>query len=498
MSTPVSDQNNQNSFWLIVFGFWLAGAWIHWIGGFYFPQPYCDEGYFFYQARSFAESNSFFAPELHSKRTLYWMPFGYPFICGLVFKWLGTDLMWMRHVSFVFISSAFFSLAFLIRSRTFPKVNAALLGMFFISNAWLFNGNVARMESIVLALFCSGLFFGDRGKWGWAWFSIFCINLFHPIGLTLGLCFALFWWLRAEKKEYISIVLVGLAFVPLWLIANWGFQFPIEVWAKDWEFQLAGRTPEGFRILIFRWSTGFIFLVIALAGYYVWKNKLNSYWPWLSLVPMLYMVRIFGQGATYGLYTSLGIFILSVLILEAAFSRIENTSAPKYMYGVVVSMMGIGLVGSNSIQMPFVSRKSFQWSDVTQHPLYFQNEELTTIRNALDSICSQRKWKTLYIYSETVGARLYHKDQKYTQIIHNFEDTVPDGVLFFSQPDDSFEADRPVFMTHFGLEKSDPIPMKLGVYTNHWRLYSNHLKQLNPNRFHALTRCEDAGVTCPQ
>lgn len=491
-------QSGQNWFWFIVVGFWLAGGLIHWFGGFYFPQPYCDEGYFFYQARSFAESNTFFAPELHSKRTLYWMPFGYPFICGLLFKWLGTDLLWMRHTSFLFISSAFFSLVSIIRHRTFPKVNAALLGLFFISNAWLFNGNVSRMESAVLALFCFALLLGEKEKWLFAWFSIFCINLFHPIGLTLGLCFALFWFLKAEKIKFRDVFLAGVVFAPLWVVANWGFSFPFAIWAKDWQFQLAGRTPDGFRILIFRWSTGFIFMVIASAGYFVWENKLHRYWPWLSLAPTLYLVRIFGQGATYGLYTSLGIFFLSVLILEASFSRIKQSAAPKFMYGVVAIILGLGLIGSNSLQIPFINQKSIKCSDVEQHRLYLQNDELTGIRGALDSICTQRKWKTLYIYSETIGARLYHRGQKYIQIIHNFEDTTPDGVLFFSQPGDSFEMDRPGFLAHFGLQKDDSIPLKLGFYGPNWQLYPNKNHRLNPNRFHALTRCADAGIICPE
>lgn len=484
-------------FWAIILLFWAAGLYFHEAGGFYYPQPYCDEVYFFYPARSFAESNSFFAAELHSKRTLLWMPFGYVFVCGLVFKWLGSNLLYMREVSFFSISVAYFALAYGLKIWRFRIVLALVLGLFFLSNPWVGDGSTGRMESTVLAFLCLGFTLGSFQKWRLAWFALFCTALFHPIGYSFLLCFGIFWWLKAERKQIFDVFIPGVLVLPLWFVANFGLEFPLDIWLKDWEFQVAGKTEKGFRLLFFRWRTLAIFLVVAGLVFYIFRRKKFNYLPWVVMFPLLYLARIFGQGGNYGIYTSLGFFFFSVVMIEILFSEMADRQKNGLLSYFALILFILGLIGSSVIQVPFYSKDSISVKPIREAPEYLSEPELAEVRTKLDSICLSKGWKTLYIYPESVGARLYHKNQAYTQIIHNFEDTAPDGVLYFTKKGDSFAEEREVIWRQFQTHDHNRIRMNLGHFSPNWNLYPNVYKKLNPNRFDALDRCAKAGIVCP-
>jgi len=475
----------------------MLGLFIHIKGAFYYPSPFCDEMYFFLSSRSFAEHNSFFAEELHSKRTLFWMPFGYPFLNGLIFKILGTNILFMRHLSFVSITLAYFSLAYWSWFRYFRFGVVLLLGFFFISNPWMLAAGLARMESIVMACLTIGLVLGSFQKWMPAWFFVFSTVFFHPIGFSFLLCFFIFWQILSDEKRLSHFLLPGFFALPIWVISNLGIHFDFYLWQRDWAFQLAGKSNAVFLDLLFRWRSLIIIISSLLISLFLYKRGKIYLLAWSILCPLFYFFRIYGQGLTYGIYTSLGIFFLSFVVVELLFSVLKKNNRPRYFYAAVLFfILGILLV-SKVLQIPIFSDKAFSLKDYRTAPTYLTENELTTVRVKLDSICLSRNWKKIYISPEIIGAKLYFQGQRYIQIVHNFENTVPDGILCFTQSGDAFESDLAPTMSYFNVTQKQIISIQAGDFSKNWFLFPNQYKKLNPNRLDALKRCADAGIVCP-
>jgi hypothetical protein len=476
-------------------GCWFAALLLHLGAGLYFPQPFGDESYFFYAAKSWAENSSFFAPELHSGRTLYWMPFGYPFLAGLVLKWISPEFIGLRHLSFAGVSVAFFALCgFLIREKD-AGWKIALTGLFLLSKPWLVCGNLARMESWVLAFVGLAICFSRNQYYRISWFCIFLGGIFHPIGLA----FAPFWLLFNGRDHhpsgYRDWLLPGLVAIPVLTVFYLGFPPDVSHILGDWQFQMAGKPASECLILLFRArSLGFFLLAGFLAFQFIrLNNRPNLLLTGLAV--WLFLIRIYGRGDTYGIYTSLAMLLISVCLWDYLVLLASRPVGLRMKKPMLFSCLILLLLGSQTLHLPLAGPfPSVSRSDIVQNKTYLQPEEIQSIRHKADSVCRAKQWKTLAIYPETIGCILYQKGLYFRQIIHNFEDSRPDGILFFSAEGDSFGADRRQIYEGYHIRPETQI--NLG--NSNWSMFPNTGKCLVRNRIDALHRCRRAGMTCPK
>ncbi len=491
---PETKKTDFKPLWLSVW-FWILSLALHLASGLYFPQPFGDESYFFYAAKAWAENQSFFAPELHSSRPLYWMPVGYPMLAGLVLKLFSPGFEGMRHLSFVAVSIAFFSLSATFSDQKDGKWKVAILGFFLLSKPWIVCGNLARMESFVLAFLCLAIYFSWKENWRYSWICILLSGAFHPIGLAF-LLFWLIYYFQFSRPFFRTDLFLPFFFLsPVLALLYLGFPADLDHLVQDWGFQMAGKSWEEFWLLLFRPQSFGFFALAAFLGI-VFRRKGNR--PgllWISLAVFLFCIRIFGRGDTYGIYTSLGICLLAICLWDFLVEKATFFAFFQIRKSLAFSGVLLLLLVSKSIQIPLVGQNAVpSFTDIQSNFSYLKFEEVSAIRQKVDSVCEAKNWRTLAIYPEAVGCILYRKGQTSTHIIHNFEDTKPDGILFFSKKGDSFEKDRSFIYTTYQINPDS----NLFVKNENWAFFPNTKNMVVRNRLDALERCRKAGIDCPE
>jgi hypothetical protein len=312
---------------------------------------------------------------------------------------------------------------------------------------------------------------------------------FHPIGLAFIPFRALFPVLLSGSWQLRDFLIAALLFLPAGIFFYLGFPPESRFLVQDWQFQMAGKTPEGLEILLLRPRTLGFFL---LAGFLAFQfrrqqNRQNLFLT--SLAVWLFLIRIYGRGETYGIYTSLAMLLLSVCLWDYLSSL---SSRPKKW--LLFSGLMVFLFGTRTLHLPLWGPDpSVSFEEIMKNRQYLKEEELKAIREKADSVCRANHWKTLAIYPETVGCLLYRKGLNFRQIIHNFEDTRPDGILFFSAEGDSFGADRNQIYEAYMVNPETQIALDIA----NWSMFPNIQKCKVRNRADALKRCREAGIACP-
>lgn len=157
----------------------------HIAAGFAMPAPWPDESSFLWQAIAFQRHNTLYAPELNPLRDVLWMPPGYMFVIGTLFKIFGVSFALARAVSLVCIIGSFILLAAILKKHPFPFISTALLGVAFLSSPMTAIGNTARMDSFLLFIASAGMYFFYRKRDYLALALISFTPLIHPNGLFL-------------------------------------------------------------------------------------------------------------------------------------------------------------------------------------------------------------------------------------------------------------------------------------------------------------------------
>jgi hypothetical protein len=160
--------------------------WLHARQGLARPIPWPDEASLLWQAIAVQRGTTLFAPQLRDYAHVLWMPPGYMWVTGLVFKVVGFSLETARWLSALFLAGGGAALAAVLWRSRHPFAGLLLLAVFLWSPVAVLVGNVARMEALVFALACSVLLLLQRGRlWGGLALAAL-VPLVHPVGLFVA------------------------------------------------------------------------------------------------------------------------------------------------------------------------------------------------------------------------------------------------------------------------------------------------------------------------
>lgn len=177
--------------------------WVHARAGLSFPVPLPDEASFLWQSLAVAERGSLFAPELNPERPILWMPPGYAILTGAVFRATGFSLPWARSLSALCATIAFLALVLGLRSLRAPLAGLLLLCGVFLARDFVFAGNQARMEALLVALLALAGWLLLLGRWAPALALLGLAPLVHPNALPVAVAaVALAVWGRGRPGEW--------------------------------------------------------------------------------------------------------------------------------------------------------------------------------------------------------------------------------------------------------------------------------------------------------
>ncbi len=161
--------------------FFVLSGYLHIKSGFTYPVPWPDEAAFIYPSLAFAEHGTFFAPELAS-RTLYWMPPGYMFMLGIVFKFLPFSLSNARWISFIFLMATFVLFLKIFSNTKFAHLKFPIVTIFFLDASMITCANISRMESFLLFTVASTFYLFQKKLYGPAVIISLLSVAIHPNG----------------------------------------------------------------------------------------------------------------------------------------------------------------------------------------------------------------------------------------------------------------------------------------------------------------------------
>lgn len=163
----------------------LAVSWVaHVKAGWTLPVPWPDESAFLWQSISFMEHGSLFTPVLNPNQHIMWMPPGYMVLTGLLFKLVPFSLANARWLSWLFSVTAYLGILTLFKEtrRTIAPVITVIVSVFFLGSFFVVMGNVARMESLLLAMVVWSFVLLAREKVWYALSILLAAGLVHPNG----------------------------------------------------------------------------------------------------------------------------------------------------------------------------------------------------------------------------------------------------------------------------------------------------------------------------
>ena len=220
------------------------------------PPPWPDEAVFGWQVIAFAERTSLFAPEINPDRALFWMPPGYFVLLGMVFKLVPFSLVGARFISWLLLTVGLVALVDIHADSRAPRTSAAMILLLSFAPAAVAAGNVARMESLVIACTAVGFAVIRRGH-GWSGVSLLTFGpLVHPNGVyfaAAGLVAAVAH--RALGRPMRANPLVMGSAILAWLIFG---SYIVGHWSnfvEDWRFQFArkGLSQQFVALFQTRW-----------------------------------------------------------------------------------------------------------------------------------------------------------------------------------------------------------------------------------------------------
>lgn len=336
-------------------GLILAAAavyiWLHNLAGLTFPIPWPDEASFLWPAIAVERSGSLLAPQLNPYRHVLWMPPGYMVWSGLVFRLFGFSLGFARTLSCAYVLMSFVLLVLLTSQLRLASLWPTLCAAFLLSRHWVFAGNVARMESLVMMLACGGFLLLARRRLVLGGVLVGLTPLVHPNGLFLAAGATAMVLIEARRGRLalrftpaVAASLVG--FVLLWLSYSVYVASHWTEFLHDLQFQAAFKGYlDGLAGLVLAKISrpshvvAFGLTLVGLLSAYRRDEGLLAL-AWLGVA--LGVANSFTWGFNYAVYDSLFFLVAMILGGEVLFSvatRFEG--APKRFAGIGVLVLAL-------------------------------------------------------------------------------------------------------------------------------------------------------------
>lgn len=304
----------------------LSATVLHFRAGYHFPTPWDDEAYFLIPAIHFSKNLTLAASELNAPRGLFWMPHGYSVFMGLIFLILPASLETARLVSLLLTLTFSICLYFLSRRLGIVSLLSAVpIAIWLVSPSVVAMANLARMESLVLAIIGLSLILIVYQKWIFGIALSSLAVLVHPIGILSFSCFLLAAFLfrkhiEIKPKYFIHWLVIG-SVIAIWLIQALYFVFNLDLAVQHLAHN-AGNQPTQTSLSIYT-ITVYIFCLMFVVGALIcWTIARINYYPQLSAINLIFLlaaslvfVTIVRNEIWYKVYQYTAILLGSIALL---------------------------------------------------------------------------------------------------------------------------------------------------------------------------------------
>ena len=300
-------------------------AFVHYLAGLTLPVPWSDETSFLWPAINFAQQNTFLAPELNPDRAILWMPPGYMLVLGLLLKIIPFSIIFVRWMSWIFLSFAYILIILWIRRYRLAGIAILLLSLFWLNGAFVCAGNIARMDGLLLFLVTLGFFLCARGDLWKGLPLLACSVLVHPNGIYFfagavgATLFQPIQWKRPSRADF-GFILTGLL---AW--GAYGF-YVYSQWpdfSSDMAMQFSRKADRDPLSLLLQWPTlGYLSLYATIG--FVTLLKYRRYLFPVTFGFCAFFLSIIGHEMWYEIYLQLGFLFLAWLSLAAIDCRLQR------------------------------------------------------------------------------------------------------------------------------------------------------------------------------
>lgn len=338
--------------WAGLLGLTILAVGLHVAAGYIFPRPWPDESHFLAPALRLADAGTLRVPELNAPDGIFWMPSGYYVLLAPVLA-LGVDpLTAGRAVSLAGVTVFAAALASIARAAGLSRVTSVL-----IAAAWLSTprvvaaGNIARMESVVLAVAGVSLWLVSRERWAAAVAVAAFAPLVHPVGFVVLAAVSAAWWMRADRPVWApwEIGLV-LAAATGWVVQLGYFAAHLDLARTHLGFQLTRKSARQLGVGV--WAP------LALAGTALSTWLATRWWrgasgPWVAmwtagvLAAGFVVAEVGGREIWYGVLgreTAVALVAVTLLAGLARPARRRSARWHQAVAGVALVALGGALV----------------------------------------------------------------------------------------------------------------------------------------------------------
>lgn len=341
-----------SNFWYI--GFTAVVILIHVLinrqAGLSFPTHWNDEAHFLWQGHAIATDNALIAPELNTERTIMWMPPGYMFLTGLMFKVTGTSLESARFFSLVAIILFFLILVWFLAGFGYRWYTLLLSALYFLNAQFIGCGNVARMEALLLLVIISAFLLIKRGNYNAGLALLGLSPLLHFNGFFFALAGLAYVLYLTPRKEWTGLLNSGFLLTVLIVTAGW-FCYALIVQAnwesfnQDMSFQFRRKLGREFWSVISGAQYVVALSIVAIGGVYAYFKKLRAFELLFLAIPSI-LIWPNGHELWYEVIDHTGFLLVSVFAFLTGnnFLNENKFAANKLVKLVSLAILAVGIL----------------------------------------------------------------------------------------------------------------------------------------------------------
>lgn len=395
------------AYWGILLAFFAAYLAVHRLAGWTFPLPWPDEGTFLWQALALARDGTLLAPEVNPERHVMWMPPGYMVLSGLIFKLTGFSFAWARLLSALYLLGAVAAVAAMFRRGSGSLLHPVLCGAFLLSRDFVVMGNLARTETLLLLVACSGFLCLQRGRLTLGLALVSLAPLVHPNGLFFCAGAAGFaaaaWWQTSRQTPGQARLLappgadlaVACAAAACWVAYLAYAALHWEGVVSDMGFALTWKTEPGVGEAAF-WlrqvAPGALVRWLILAGTLAYGVRHGLEVG--ALLALAFSLQLLGLTTTswmYGIHTGLLHLVLTVVCLDTladALLRTPVRALPRLATAAltVLALAVNYLLGNIEDPRGYPRNMTLEKMQISHTPPYLEEEDLQAVRALLASL----------------------------------------------------------------------------------------------------------------
>ena len=402
--------------YLILAALAAVGAWWHMRTGLSLPFPCGDEVVFYYPAQALANHGTLASIHLLPGRELFWMPPGYMAVLAVWIKTIGEGLVGARWLSFGFAALALVGFwRFWLRMRL-PPEGLWLLGVAYVSRHWVVMGNMARMEGLLLCLLLLTLTALWEGKTlAAAGLALLALTV-HPNAIYFVAGMPALAAL-SPRRTYGGCLNLSVAALGGLAVAVYGIHVlqNLSHFVYDWRWQFSTRSTEGVRILLFRPDQAVFFAGLCGLGYWAWRGRRRHIGFVLVLAVLFWMMRVLGQGWSYGMFNVLALTLVLGCGLawarERAWPWLARAFSPqatveRYAPHAAAIALALALGVAGIYTLPFFRPADYHWMGMPmQRPgkPYLTSDDVSQIRQRLYQALPPGKVSKVYFMPEGEG-----------------------------------------------------------------------------------------------